>query len=325
MKKVQVSEFGDRDVLKFVTAPDPAPGATEVTIDVNYIGMGLIDAMMRRGFVPLPLPFTPGLEVSGHIKAVGPKVTGFSVGEPVVALLLLNLGGYATVVKAPATAVISLRDISVDLASAAAVIVNFTTAYLALKTIAHVDEGSAVMVHGASGGLGTACCKMARALNASFVAGTTSSPDKLRYIQSLGVDLAVMARNIRGHIPQFESLGGFDVIADPVGGEVRRESLDLLKQRGRLLVMGGASHGDEVSLSSTEIWLKNVEVLGVNIGGLSQQTPAAVGTAGADVIRMLSRGAVEAGAVKILPFEQVAEAHRLLESKSVSGKLLLAV
>jgi NADPH2:quinone reductase len=111
---------------------------------------------------------------------------------------------------------------------------------------------------------------------------------------------------------------------DPVGGEVRQQSLGMLAQRGKLLVVGGAEKSADILLSSTAIWLNNAEVLGVNIGAMSAAQPERVTAAGRAVIAMLGAAQLDAGAIEVIPFANAAQAHRMLEAKQVVGKLVLA-
>jgi NADPH:quinone reductase-like Zn-dependent oxidoreductase len=117
---------------------------------------------------------------------------------------------------------------------------------------------------------------------------------------------------------------GYNIIVDPVGGEVRRQSLGLLERRGKLLVVGGAEKTADILLSSTAIWLNNAEVLGVNIGAMSAAQPERVTAAARVVVEMLGTAQLDAGAIEVIPFANAAEAHRLLEAKRVVGKLVLA-
>jgi len=321
MKRIEFSSFGGPDVLQIVERDDLKPASGNVTIAVSYVGIGLIDALLRAGLMPLPMPFCPGLEVSGHIAEIGEGVGGFHVGQPVAALLLLNFAGYATQVEVPAVSVVPVEGKGVDLISAAATIVNFATAYVLMHDIAPVGAQSAVMVHGASGGLGTACVKMARALGATNIVATTSSPAKADYLRDLGARPIVFDKD--GELDLGEQR--FDVIVDPVGGPLRQRSLPLLGHQGKLLLVGGADEEADVALSSTSIWLNCVSVIGVNIGAISTADPPRVAAAAKEVFAMLNDGRLTAGPIDVLPFGNVAEAHRKLESKSVTGKLLLAV
>lgn len=99
MKRIQISEFGGPEILQIVEQDDISPGLDEITVDVEYIGVGLVDSLLREGFIELAFPFVPGLEVSGYVREVGENATEFKVEQPVAVPLLLNFGGYATIFK----------------------------------------------------------------------------------------------------------------------------------------------------------------------------------------------------------------------------------
>src|SRR5260370_650234 len=144
-------------VLTETQLPDPEPGPGQLTIDTSHAAVGLIDVLLRRGDMakrpglPQP-PFVPGLEVAGTVRQLGNGVEGFHVGEPVVTVSQMALGGYASVTVAEASMVVSLTDSDVNPALAVAALPNATTAYLALTRVAHLQHGESVLVHGAAGG-----------------------------------------------------------------------------------------------------------------------------------------------------------------------------
>jgi NADPH2:quinone reductase len=166
-----IGEFGGPEVLLPAELPDPKPGPGQITIDTSHAAVGLVDVFFRRGDrvgrpgYPRP-PFVPGLEVAGTVRELGDGVTGFQVGEPVVTLSQMSLGGYATVTLGDAALTVSLKDSGADPAQAVAVLPNATTAYLALTRVAHLREGEKLLVHGAAGGLAAAFPAIARLLGA---------------------------------------------------------------------------------------------------------------------------------------------------------------
>jgi NADPH2:quinone reductase len=322
VRQVEIDAYGGLDVLQIKEREDPAVMAGEVLIDVTYAGVGLIDAILREGMLPLPLPFVPGLEVSGHIRAIGEGVQGFKIGDPVVAMTLLRFGGYASVVSVPAQSVLSVID-GVDLKTAAGVIVNFATAQFILGDLAPVGAASRILVHGASGGLGTACVAIAKAHGVKQIVATTSSPAKTAYLKSIGATTVIGVKDLKASLEAEGIDLQFDIIIDPVGGDLRTESFDLLALRGKLLIVGGAEQGEDIAFSSKAIWLNNYEIIGVNIGGMSNAEPARVAKAGSIVLDMIATGRLSAGPIAVLPVEEVGEAHRRLEAKEITGKLLL--
>lgn len=190
MRAVVIPRFGESEVLEVREMPTPQPGPGQVAINVAFAGVNYAEVLYRRGVVGVPLPFVPGIEVSGYVRAVGEGVTTLSLGQPVAALTIVDSGGYAEVVLASAAFTFPLDDLdgTIDLATAAAFSSNTTTAYLLLSTSARLNTGESVLVHAAAGGVGSALGQMARNLGAGRVLGTVGTPDKVAYAQSLGYD-----------------------------------------------------------------------------------------------------------------------------------------
>jgi NADPH:quinone reductase len=199
----------------------------------------------------------PGLEVAGTVRALGEGVSGFAVGERVVTLSSDATGGYATVYVAPEHRVVSAEGI--DPALAVAVLPNAIMAHVALTRVARIAPGESILIHGALGALSAAFPGMTRHLGAGRVVGTVRSE---RTANAAATRLPYDAIVDSAHLPDET----FDVIIDPVGGEVRTRSLDLLAPFGRMLLVGNASGDWEHTLPSNPIWHRNLIVAGFNAG-----------------------------------------------------------
>ena len=236
MKAMQIVNFdGPASGLRYQEAPTPEPGPGEIAVDVDHAGVGYVEALFTEGLVPIDLPWTPGLEVSGRVRALGDGVDGYRVGDAVVALTITGGGGYGQVAVAPAELVVPLPA-GLDPVVAAAAPANSTTALVALEEIAHLRRGESVLVHAAAGGLGSQVGQVARLLGAGRVVGVTRSQAKRQEILDLGYDEAWLTEDLAEADP-----AQFDVVADPVAGPARLRSLDLLRTGGRLLALGDAS------------------------------------------------------------------------------------
>jgi NADPH2:quinone reductase len=324
MHAMIIREFGGPGVLVAAELPDPKPGPGQITIDTSHASVGLVDVFFRRGDLagpgyPRP-PFVPGLEVAGTVRELGDGVTGFEVGEPVVTLSQMSLGGYATVTLADAAMTVSLKGSDVDPAQAVAVLPNATTAYLALTRVAHLREGENVLVHGAAGGLAAAFPAVARSLGASHVTGTVSSQARIADTALLGYDEVFVSDRF------VEGLEGrrIDVVVDPVGGQVRSATLDVLAPLGRILLLGHAAGDPDVPLTGDELWYRNAGMLGFAVGPYLQHNPAAAQPAAEHVLPLLVTGRL-AQRVDELPLTEAVEAHRRLEAREVPGRIVLAV
>jgi len=316
MRAVTIPAYGGADVLRLDDVPAPEPGPGEVAVDVAYAGANFAEVLYRRGLVDVPLPFVPGIEVSGHVRAVGPDVTGLRVGEPVAALTIVHSGGYAEVVTTAADLVAPLAGTGLALDVAAAVPSNSTTAFLALDRVGRIEPGESVLVHAAAGGLGSQLGQAARLLGAGRVVGTVGRAAKIEAARGFGYDEVLLRDD---PLP-----GGFDLAVDMVGGPARKASLAALAPMGRLVVLGNASDADDVGFSANELWLTNRSVSGLNLAAFAAAYPAEVGRALRGAVAAAGRGDLRV-AVDTLPLERVAEAHERIESGASTGKIVLAL
>ncbi|MBB6733832.1 quinone oxidoreductase family protein [Cohnella zeiphila] len=329
MRAVTIPKFGGPEVLALTNIFVPTPGAGEVTIDVAYAGVNYAEVLFRKGGVPdLPLPFVPGIEVAGTIREIGEGVDEFRVGQPVAALTIVGGGGYAEVAKAPARLVFPLderRTSEPELAAAAASPSNVTTAYMIMADAARLQPGETVLVHAAAGGVGSAIGQMARAFGAGRVIGTVGSEDKIPYARSLGYDDVILRDSFKEQALERTDGRGVDVVVDPVGGQTRRTSLELLKPLGRLIAMGNASDAADVVQSTNELWFSSKAVLGFNLQLLSMYAPERVSRSAREALRLAGEGRIRVDVTDVLRLDDAAEAHRRIEQRSTTGKLVLKI
>lgn len=323
MRAVAITRFGEADALELMDLPAPEPGPGEVAIDVAYGGLNFAEVLFRRGIVDIELPYVPGIELSGHVRALGEGVKGLRVGEPVSALANIGGGGYGEVAVVPAELVVSIGDL--DLRTAAAFPCNVTTAQLVLDTIARVDETQTVLIHAAAGGVGSVLGQVARALNAKLVIGTVSTPDKVDYARSRGFDEVILRDGFVDKVRELTGGRGVDVVVDAVGGPARRASLDALAPLGRVIVMGNASGAEDVAQPLNELWHRGRGFLGFNLRGLCQEDPAQVREAAVRALTLVERGQVEIDITAEYALADAADAHRAIESGKTRGKMVLRV
>lgn len=321
MKYINITSFGKPETLQIVDGPEPTCGVDEVMIKVAFVGIGGIDAIMRRGDLgavnPQP-PFTPGLEVSGEVMAVGNNVTDIQVGDHVAALLLLRMGGYAEIVCCPATSVVKLPK-EIALADAAS-LVNPTTGVVALSMI-RPQDGETLVVHGAAGGLGSALCQVAKAMHPNLtIIGVVRDASKAVHLA--GCDQIITTEAFAQSIKEGQR---YAMVFDLVGGDVRRTSLEGLMPFGRMLVLGNVSGDTTSSISAQSIWLKSLTVQGLNLGLLSSLDPGRARAAAGQVVDLLTEGKLDLAPTKIFPFSQAAKAHTYLESGQAQGRFVLEV
>jgi len=325
VRAVRVDRLGGPEVLELRDGIDePEPGENQVSIDVSYAAVGFIDVLVRRGEMGAQVPFVPGFEVSGRIRAVGGGVEGLEIGQPVVTLTMMNQGGYADVALVSAPMVVPLDGLGLDLGVAAAASGNVTTAYVALTEVARMRKGESVLVHGATGGLGSAMGLMAKALGAGRVFAVVGSQEKVESARSLGYDVALLRDGFVEAVAEETQGSRVDIVVDPVGGEARAWSMEALAPMGRLLVVGNASGSGDLRLSTNELWISNKAVLGFNVGGFNVADPARARKAARQALGLVAEGKVPVE-FEALPLGEAREAHRRLEAREVTGKLILRV
>jgi NADPH2:quinone reductase len=325
MQAVQATQFGDPSVLQVVELPDPAPGPGQIAIDVTHAAVGLIDVFFRQGVyrdipgMPQP-PFVPGLEVAGTVRELGEEVTGFTVGEKVVSMSSGGIGGYASVYVANLATVVSTEGYDIDSALAVSMIPNAAMAHVALTHAAHLKEGESVLVHGALGGFPAAFPGIARQLGASRVVGSVRA-SKLSAASSTKLPYDKIVDSTKF----LDELGDekFDVIIDAVGGDVRTQSLGLLRPGGRMIVTGNASGDWNHKIDSNQLWLGNITVSGFNAGAYLPSHPEVVHPALQAALAAVAAGLGETK-VDRLPFSEAVSGHTRMENRALNGRIVLS-
>ncbi|EZP25679.1 NADP-dependent oxidoreductase [Pseudomonas sp. RIT288] len=231
MKAIRVYEYGNPEVLQLEEVADPVAGAGEVLIEVAGAGVNPIDWKVLSGamkaFIPLPLPFTPGVEVSGKVIATGPSVNEFKLGDEVFGFINI-VGGYASKAVAP-VAKLALKPQSLNALEAGAVPATALTAWQALTEHAGVQRRQKVLIHAAAGSVGSMAVQIAKYLGAEVIA--TASAGNHAYLKQLGADQVIDYTALAFE----ERASEVDVVLDLVGGDTQNRSFRVLK-RGGLLV-----------------------------------------------------------------------------------------
>ncbi|CAG7657128.1 zinc-binding alcohol dehydrogenase family protein [Paenibacillus allorhizosphaerae] len=326
MKAIVIEQAGGTEQLLLKELPDLIPGRGQLTIDVAHAGVGYVDVLLRKGSFGgiFPFPATPGLEVAGYVRAIGDGVEGFYIGQPVAALTLLDLGGYSTMANIKADLTVPLDELGaeLDLATAAAAIVNLTTAYMAVRQISNMKEGDHILVHGAAGGLGSFIGQIAKRFGASKVLGTVGTVEKTALAESLGYDELFVRSEFMERTRQATEQKGVHIVFDTVGGHTRKQSMDLLRPLGQIVALGETS-GEDVLHSSNELWVSNKAVVGFSIGGYALSHPKEVRQAAKEALRLLASREICTEVFGIYPLEKAAETHVQLEGRKTVGKLVL--
>ncbi|MFH9961709.1 zinc-binding alcohol dehydrogenase family protein [Streptomyces mirabilis] len=325
MRAVEIQEYGGPEVLRVVEAEVPAPGPGQVSIDVAYTGVNFADLKARADGYRVPaLPFVPGLEASGRVRALGAGVTGLAVGQEVAALT--QGGAYADVVVADAVTVFPLPP-GVDLRTGATLPTVLPTAYALIHTVGRLQPGETVLVQGAAGGVGTVLGQLASAAGAGAVLGVVSSEAKAEYAREHGYDEVFVtsstAPSFAKEVRAATDGRGVDLALDPVGGETLRASLDSLAPFGRLVSFGNASGAQPWQVGQPDLYPLALSVSGFSILTLAQTSPTELRALTERAFRTVVDGVVSLPVTAEFALPDAAEAHRLMGTRTSTGKLLL--
>lgn len=318
MKAVQITSYEGPQGLCYVETEAPKPRAGQVSVSVEFAGANYVEALFAGGLVPDPLPWVPGIEVSGRIQALGEGVSGFTPGDRIAALTINDGGGYGQVAVTHAGLVVPL-PVGMNPVVAAAVPSNTTTALIVLERIARLTPGEHVLVHAAAGGLGSQLGQIARLLGAARVVGVVGREDKRQAALNLGYDDVWLRDDLVDQHP-----GQFDVIADPVSGPGRQVSLALLRLGGRLLTVGDAAQAGDQPISSNMLWFGGIGVLGFNLGALSAADPHLVGTYLRRAFALVASREVTVHVAETTPIQDAPRVLAALRSGSTVGKTVFA-
>jgi NADPH:quinone reductase len=325
MRAVQISELGGPDVLEIADVSEPeashmlTPGEG-VVVDVHAAAVSFPDVLQSRGLYQFKpdMPFVPGAEVAGIVRSA-PDGAGVAPGDSVMAFTAI--GGMAQVAVAPAFMTFPLPE-ALDFAQGAALILNYHTAYFALKLRGRLREGESALVHGAAGGVGTAALQVAKGLGASTVA-VVSSDEKEQVARAAGADDVVRSDGPwREQV--VERTGGVDVVLDPVGGDRFTDSLRSLRENGRVVVVGFTG-GSIPEVKVNRLLLRNTEVVGAGWGAYAMAKPDLTREIGEALDHMISDGVVRPVVGARLPLERAGDAMRLIEERGATGKVVLDV
>jgi len=325
VKAIEIfEESGPRSGLRLAELPEPAPShmltpGEGVVVDVHAAGVSFPELLQTRGMYQLrpPLPFVPGSEVAGIVRSA-PAGAPVSPGDRVAAFSVL--GGWAETAVAPAFMCFRLPD-ALDFAQGAGLILNYHTAYFALRLRGRLEAGETVLVHGAAGGVGTAALQVAKGLGARTIA-VVSSEAKAQVAREAGADEVVRADG--DWKDEVKALGGADVVLDPVGGDRFTDSLRSLKEDGRLVVVGFTG-GSIPEVRVNRLLLSNVSVVGAGWGAYAMGKPQLDQQIGAALDELVASGHVRPLVGARLPLEQAADALELLDGRRATGKVVLDV
>ncbi len=323
MKAVRFHQTGGPEVLVYEDVPEPTPRDGEVLIKVEAVGMNFADVMRRRGDPypqPSPPPFTLGAEAAGTVAAVGPGVTSVEIGGRVLATP--GEGGYAQYICAPAAMLIPLPE-GFSFEHAAALVGHGLTAALSLRNAARLAPGESVLVEAAAGGVGSFAVQLAKLYGAGKVIAAASTPEKRAIAERLGADASVdyTAPGWAETVRELTDGRGVDVVLEMAGGETVGQALSAMAPYGRMVFLGQSS-GKTALIDPWDLTAWNRTVTGFYVGAYLAFPDLIQSTLG-EIIGFIMTGKLSLQVGTVLPLSQAAQAHRLLEGRKTTGKVVL--
>jgi NADPH:quinone reductase-like Zn-dependent oxidoreductase len=339
-RQVVISEHGDADVLQLVeTSPLPQPGPGEVRLRVLTASASFTDIMVRRGIyggIEAELPYPPGYDLIGVVDAVGEGVSEFQPGQRVADLTIW--GAYTEYAIRPADGLVPLPE-RIDSEEAVVLVLAYITAYQMLYRVADVQPQQRVLIHGASGAVGTALAQLGRVSGLTMYG--TASTAKQDYVASLGVvPIDYKTEDFVARVLEETDGEGVDVVFDAVGLDNFKRSYSLLKPRGLLVEYGlylASLNSSGLELIMEFIgwqwqqllwsWFPEEERRSTfySIADMRTAEPAWFREDLTSLFELLAEGNIQPRIWKTLPLEQAAQAHRLIESGQVEGKIVLRI
>ena len=320
MKTMRIHATGGPDVMRLEDVPEPTPGAGEALVAIAAAGLNYIDVYFRTGLYPAGLPFTPGLEAAGTVVAVGDGVRDVAPGDRVAYTGVP--GAYAERAVVPVDRLVRLPD-GLSFEDGAAAMLQGTTAHYLTHATFPLAPGARCLVHAAAGGVGLLLCQLAK-LRGALVIGTVSTEEKAALARAAGADHVVLYEREDVVAAVRDAMGGagVDVVYDGVGAATFERSLDCLRPRGMLVLFGQASGPvPPVDLAILN-WKGSLYVTRPSLAHYLASRAELLERAGA-VLGWVREGRVHLRVTARYPLADAAEAHRALEGRRTTGKVLL--
>lgn len=320
MKAMQVQKHGGPEVLTRVDVPTPKPKPNEALVKVSAIGVNFIDVYFREGRYPSPPPFIVGQEAAGTVSELGSGVTSWKAGDRVA--YVGTLGSYAEYAAVPADRLVRVPEGISDQQAAAVMLQGMTAHYLVTSTYP-LKKGDTTLIHAAAGGMGLLLVQMAKNIGARIIA-TVSTEEKARLAREAGADEVILytQQDFEQETKRLTDGKGVHVVYDGVGKTTFEKGLNVLRPRG-LMALYGASSGpvapfDPITLSQKGSLFLTRPTLGHYIATREDLEPRA-----GDLFRWISQGMLKVRIGHTYALRDAAQAHRELESRATTGKLVL--
>jgi NADPH2:quinone reductase len=324
MKAIRLYQTGSFEQLKYEEVDPPSADKNQVLIKVTSASVNFADVMTRKGTYPMmpPLPAIPGIDCSGIVEAVGAKVSQFRPGQRVAAI---GRGCYADYMAASPLAVFPISA-DIDMDEAAAIPVNYLTAYHMLHTMAQVRKGQTLLAYAAAGGVGTAMVQLARLAGVKAI-GLTSTEAKADFAKSQGYDHIInyKTEDVVRRVKEITEGRGVEIILNSAAGDTFSRDLKMLAPLGQIIWFGMAAGAPQGNLAE-QLGAKFVKSAGIRtfmLPSIFELDPALMARSAEILFKYLADKKIKPHLYERLPLSEAARAHELLESGKVQGKLIL--
>ncbi len=322
MKAIQVKKSGGPEVLEFVDLPDPQPQASEVLVKIAFAGVNFIDTYQREGRYKVPLPFIAGQEGAGEVLAAGSDVSSFKPGQQVAWAGIQ--GSYADRIAVPASRLVSVPS-GVSTREAAAVMLQGMTAHYLSHDVFPLKKGDTALIHAAAGGVGLLLVQMAHTIGARVI-GTVSTEEKAKLAREAGADEVIFytKSDFESETKRLTDSKGVDVVYDSVGKTTFEKGLNVLRPRGMMALFGGSSGAvppfDPIILSAKGSLFLTRPTLAHYTTSREELDRRA-----RDLFGMIASKSLKLRIEHLYALSDAQQAHRDLEGRKTTGKLLLQV
>jgi len=320
MQAIQVSQTGGPEVLVPVELPVPSPKPNEALVNIKVAGVNFIDVYVREGRYPTPTPFVNGQEGAGVVTEVGSEVTTLKPGDRVA--YTSALGSYAEYAAVPASRLVKIPD-ELDFEQAAAAMLQGMTAHYLLHSSYPLKKDETALIHAAAGGVGLLLVQMAKKIGARVIA-TAGTPEKAQLARDAGADECIVytEADFETETRRLTDGAGVHVVYDGVGKATFDKDLNVLRPRGYLVLFGGSSGAvppfDLIKLSQKgSLFITRPTLAHYTLTREELEWRAN------DVLQSIARGELKLRIHRVYPLAEAAHAHRDLEGRKTTGKLLL--
>jgi len=320
MKAIQVQKHGGPEVLTLADLPVPKPKSNEVVVKISAAGINFVDVYFREGRYPAPLPFVVGQEAAGIVSEVGSEVKSWKPGDRVAYTSILS--SYAEYAAVPADRLVRIPE-TITFEQAAAAMLQGMTAHYLVNSTYPLKKGETALIHAAAGGVGLLLVQMAKNIGARVI-GTVGSPDKAKLAREAGADEVInyTEQDFETETRRLTDGKGVHVVYDGVGQSTFEKDLNVLRPRG-YLVLFGASSGPVAPVDPIKLLQKGSLFLTRPTLAHHIATREELEQRATDVLNMISNGKLKLRSAHVYKLHEAQQAHRDLEGRKTTGKLLL--